>query len=136
VSRIWDSLKKVEKHLAVQGSRDCAEVRKERVPDRRCSERVWAYWPVLVYGYTTEKEPFHEGTEALHVNANGGLITLTTAMAPGQNLLLINKLNNKEQECHVVCERPKCLERTAVVIRFLQPVSDFWDLEDGASGKT
>jgi hypothetical protein len=98
----------------------------EPVNERRRGDRLWVYLPVLVYGRTIESEPFHEGTEALRVNAAGGLITLTTPVQRGQRLLLINKVNKKEHECHVVAERSKYLARTAVVIGFEQPAPDFW----------
>lgn len=124
VSRLWDLLKKVEQYeteifdQSVPGARDV-------VVERRCDERVWLYSPLLVYGHTTENEPFHERTEGLHVNAGGGLITLTTSVTEGQRLLLINKLD-QEQECQVVGERSKHLTRAAVAIEFLRPVPDFW----------
>ena len=98
----------------------------ERVAERRHGERQWVYLPVLVYGRTIESEPFHEGTEALRVNAGGGLITLTSPVRCGQRLLLINKVNQKEHECHVVAERSKYLQRTAVVVGFEEPAPDFW----------
>ena len=97
MSRLWDLLKKVEQYETeifdqnVPGDRDV-------MVERRCGERVCLYSPLLVYGHTTENEPFHERTEGLHVNAGGGLITLTTSVTKGQRLLLINKLD-QEQEC-------------------------------------
>ncbi|MGA8984257.1 MAG: hypothetical protein WB470_16395 [Candidatus Acidiferrales bacterium] len=124
MSRLWDLLKKVEQYETeifdqkVPGDRDV-------MVERRCGERVWLYSPLLVYGRTTENEPFHERTEGLHVNAGGGLITLTTSVTKGQRLLLINKLD-QEQECRMVCERSKHLTRAAVAIEFLRPVPDFW----------
>jgi hypothetical protein len=80
----------------------------------------------LVYGYTSENEPFHEGTEALHVNPCGGLITLNSPVVHGQALILINKANEKEQKCHVVCERSGYLNRVIVAVGFPEPVPDFW----------
>lgn len=105
-----------------------ARVHKETEPvnERRRGDRLWVYLPVLVYGRTIESEPFHEGTEALRVNAGGGLITLTTPVQSGQRLLLINKVNKKEHECHVVAKRSRYLQRTAVVVGFDQPIPDFW----------
>lgn len=105
-----------------------AEAREEnkQILERRQGERLWVYLPVLVYGRTIESEPFHEGTEALRVNAGGGLITLTTPVQRGQRLLLINKENQKEHECVVMAERSRYLQRTAVVIGFQEPVHDFW----------
>jgi hypothetical protein len=82
---------------------------------------------VLIYGSTDRDEPFHEQTEALRVNAGGGLITLTTAVQDGNALLLINKVNLKEQKCHVVGHRGSYLNRSAVGFEFSESVPDFWD---------
>jgi hypothetical protein len=129
VSRIWDFLHGAEadEHAPADARID-AGVQKETEPvtERRRGDRLWVYLPVLVYGQTIEREPFHEGTEALRVNAGGGLITLTTPVQRGQRLLLINKANQKEHECLVVVERSRYLRRTAVVIAFHEPVADFW----------
>jgi hypothetical protein len=127
VSRIWNFLKDAEPHTLAGARDDAVHQDGDHSPERRLSSRLWVCLPLLVYGRTVESEPFHEGTEALRVNAGGGLITLTTPVRCGQRLLLINKVNQKEHECHVVAERSKYLERTAVVIAFQQPVPDFWD---------
>jgi hypothetical protein len=127
VSRIWDSLREVELRRNGYHGRESVGTERQPVLNRRCAARVWIYSPVLVYGRTTENEPFHEATEALHVNARGGLITLGTAVNPGQTLLLINKVNLKEQKCSVVRETSAYLNRTAIVVEFPQPVPDFWD---------
>jgi hypothetical protein len=126
VSRSWNFFKEGESHTLVGAHDDALHKEGDRNPERRQSGRLWVCLPVLVYGRTIESEPFHEGTEALRVNAGGGLITLTTPVRCGQRLLLINKVNQKEHECHVVAERSKYLERTAVVIGFQEPVPDFW----------
>jgi hypothetical protein len=127
MSKIWDSLQDVEqqqnKHDYKEGlQNDC-----DPIPDRRSSKRFWANEPILVYGHADADNPFHEGTEALHVNARGGLITLSTAVNPGQTLLLINKVNLKEQQCSVVRQDSCYLNRTAIIVEFPQPVPDFWD---------
>jgi hypothetical protein len=101
---------------------------KGSIPDRRCCPRLWAYVPVLVYGRTTGNEPFHESTEALRVNASGGLITLKTPVGPLQTILLINKTNQKEQKCRVVGFRGTYLSRSAIGFEFLEPAPDFWDV--------
>jgi hypothetical protein len=126
VSRIWNLLKEAEDYLTTGAHGDSIHKSSNQTPERRRGDRLWMYLPVLVYGRTIESEPFHEGTEALRANAGGGLITLTTPVRCGQRLLLINKVNQKEHECHVVAERSKYLERTAVVIAFQEPVPDFW----------
>lgn len=126
MSRIWKFLKETDPHALVGAPDDAVRKDGGPRPERRRSSRLWVYLPVLVYGRTIESSPFHEGTEALRVNAGGGLITLTTPVRCGQRLLLINKVNQKEHECHVLAERSKYLERTAVVIGFQEPVPDFW----------
>ena len=125
MSKLWDSLKDAERYETEATDRS-AEAIGDLGVERRRGERVWLYSPVLVYGHTTGNEPFHEGTEGLHVNAAGGLITLTTSVTKGQRLLLINKLNQHEEECRVVCQRSKHLNRAAVAVEFLRPVPCFW----------
>jgi hypothetical protein len=120
-------LKEAELQAAALSRSEVVHDTAEQISERRHGDRVWVYLPVLVYGRTIESEPFHEGTEALRVNAGGGLITLTSPVTRGQRILLINKVNQKEHECHVVAERSKYLQRTAVVIGFLTPLPDFWD---------
>jgi hypothetical protein len=126
VSKIWNFLKETKPQTPAAAHDESASKNGDRIPERRRNDRLWVYLPVLIYGRTVESEPFHESTEALRVNAAGGLITLTTPVRCGQRLLLINKVNQKEHECHVVAERSKYLERTAVVIAFREPVPDFW----------
>lgn len=123
MSRLWDLLKKAEQYEAAVTDR-YAQGDRDLNTERRCGERLWLYSPLLVYGHS-ENEPFHERTEGLHVNAGGGLITLTTSVTKGQRLLLINKLD-QEQECRVVCERSKHLTRAAVAVEFIRPVRHFW----------
>jgi hypothetical protein len=127
MSKIWDSLQDVEQHLNKHDYKEDVQKHRDPIPDRRSTKRLWAYAPVLVYGYGAADNPFHEGTEALHVNAGGALITLSTAVNPGQTLLLINMVNLKEQKCSVARQKSSYLNRTAIVVKFPQPVPDFWD---------
>jgi hypothetical protein len=127
MSRIWDRLQEIERHQNMSSSTESVQDSFVPVPERRSSERFWAHEPILVYGHAAADSPFHEGTEALHVNARGGLITLSTAVNPGQILLLINKVNLKEQKCSVVREDSTYLKGTAIIVEFPQPVPDFWD---------
>ena len=127
MSRIWDRLQDIERHQNMSNLTEGVQNNFVPVPERRSSERFWAYEPILVYGHAGADSPFHEGTEALHVNARGGLITLSTAVNPGQILLLINKVNLKEQKCSVLREKSTYLKRTAIIVEFPQPVPDFWD---------
>ena len=127
MSKIWEALRQVEhgsnRRIYTENSRN----QFDHVTDRRATKRILANTPVLVYGYGGMDDPFHEGTEAITVNARGGLITLTTAVEPGQRLLLINKVNQKEEKCTVVRQGATYLNRTAIAVEFPQPAPDFWD---------
>ena len=126
VSGIWKFLKATSER-APNGARAGAETEGTgQIPERRSGARFWIYAPGLIYGRAIDSEPFHESTEALRVNAGGGLITLTIPVQRGQQLWLINKANQKERECLVVAERSRYLGRTAVVIGFQEPAPDFW----------
>ena len=127
MSKIWDALQEAEHHLHKHAYKEGVQNQGDPIPDRRSTKRLWANAPVLVYGYGARDTPFHEGTEALYVNARGGLITLNTAVHPGQTLLLINKVNLKEEKCTVVRRASTYLNRTAIAVEFPQPVPDFWD---------
>ena len=127
MSKIWEALREVERLKNRRIYTEGLQNKHDLLPDRRSTKRVLANAPVLVYGYGPTNDPFHEGTEALSVNARGGLITLTTAVIPGQTLLLINKANLKELRCTVVRQLSTYLNRTGIVVKFPQPVPDFWD---------
>jgi hypothetical protein len=127
MSKIWDALREVERSKNKSICEKGVEKHYDPIPDRRSTKRFLANAPLLVYGYAATDCPFHEGTEALSVNARGGLITLTTVVNPGQTLLLINKVNLKEEKCTVVRQTSTYLHRTGTVVEFPQPVPDFWD---------
>src|SRR5260370_13922308 len=57
--------------------------------------------PVLVYGRGDDEEPFQEETKVRRLNFPGCLITLTTTVAPGQQLILINPTTEEDQRCRV-----------------------------------
>ena len=127
MSKIWKTLREVE-HLKNKSMyAEDPYTHTSLLPDRRYTMRVMVNAPVLVYGYRATGDPFHEGTEALSVNARGGLITLTTEVDLGQTLLLINKANLKQERCTVVRQLHTYMNRTGIVVKFSQPVRDFWD---------
>ncbi len=45
-------------------------------------------YPALVYGRGVDEEPFHEETNVRVLNLRAGLITLSTRVEPGQQLVL------------------------------------------------
>jgi len=127
MSKIWEALRLAERLKNERAGKEGLRNRLDAVADRRSTTRYLANTPVLVYGYGATNDPFHERTEAHSVNASGGLITLRTAVNPGQTLLLINEANMKEEKCVVVRQVPTDLSRMGIAIKFPQPVPDFWD---------
>lgn len=129
MSKIWAAIREAERDKNLRIYNEGPEDGSDLLPDRRSTKRLAANTPVLVYGYGSMDDPFHEGTEALSVNARGGLITLTTVVNPGQTLLLINKRNEREERCTVVREVSTYLNRTGFAVKFPEPVPDFWDVD-------
>jgi hypothetical protein len=127
MSKIWDALRKAERLKNQRAYKEGLQNHWDAISERRSTKRFLANTPVLVYGYGATDDPFHEQTKALSVNAGGGLITLTSAVNPGQTLLLINEVNLKEEKCTVVRQVSTYLNRTDIVVKFPQPVHDFWD---------
>lgn len=99
------------------------------VTERRRSPRTSLYVPVFVYGYAGPDEPFHEETNTLEVNANGGLLRLGANVHFGQKLLVMNRVTKEEQECYVVtmAKRPKRAERH-VGVALAKCAPEFWGL--------
>ena len=85
------------------------------------------YVPLFVYGYTASEEPFHQETNTLEINVNGGLLHLGTNVRRGQKLLLMNRMTKEEQECYVVTlgKRPKHAE-VHVGVAFSKSAPGFW----------
>jgi hypothetical protein len=81
--------------------------------------------PVLVYGRGKDEEPFREETNVRLLNVSAGLVSLSTNVEPGQQLILINLATEKDQSCHVAFVAEKCLGRSVIGVRFNQPP---WDL--------
>lgn len=125
MSRIWDSLKDLEKHQN-RGVTDPAEPDPLSLFERRDSERLRVWLPIFVYGHSVEHEPFYENSELLFMNSLGGLITLQTTVAPGQKLLLTNKATQEEAACSVVGLRSKYLQRFAIAVAFAEPLAESW----------
>jgi len=127
MSKIWDALREAERLKNERVAKEGLHNHLDAISDRRSTNRFLANTPVLVYGYGATDDPFHERTQALSVNASGGLITLTSAVNPGQTLLLMNEANMKEEKCTVVRQVSAHLDRIGVAVKFPHPVPDFWD---------
>lgn len=101
----------------------------EQMVERRRSSRESVYVPLFIYGHTVNQEPFHQETNTLEVNANGGLLHLdeTANVHRGQKLLVMNRVSKEEQECYVVtlAKRPKRAD-LHVGVAFAKAAPDFW----------
>jgi hypothetical protein len=127
MSKIWEALREAERLKNERVRKEVSDDHEDAIPDRRSTKRFLANAPVLVYGYGATDDPFHERTKALSVNAGGGLITLASAVNPGQTLLLINEVNLKEEKCTVVRQVSTHSNGTDIVVKFRQPIPHFWD---------
>lgn len=97
-------------------------------PDRRRSRR-WVFdVSVYVYGYDSEKEPFHEEAHTLNVNATGALLLLSVPVRKGQKLLLTNRMTQQEQDCRVIFLGTKRTRTVEAGIAFPEANPDFWEL--------
>jgi hypothetical protein len=130
LSKIFEALKRAE--LASTKNSDTAATRQ---PERRRTPRVRANIPLLVYGYKG-KSPFHEDVCTVEVNAHGGSVSMQTALRPRQKLLVVNKGNERKQQCVVLSVRVRRKRGFDVAFKFLNPAPQFWqeqDLETGGS---
>jgi hypothetical protein len=126
MSKIWDALRELERLKKKRISEETLWHEYGLIHDRRCARRFLANVSVWAYGYGAADDPFYEQGEALSVNAGGGIILLTTAVNPGQPLLLLNEENLKEEKCTVVRQVSTVLNQSGIVVKFPQPIPDFW----------
>lgn len=122
MSRIYDELKRAQRERMERiGSAG------DQLPERRSSPRVEMRVPVFVYGHSGEaRDPFHEETTSIVVNANGALVTLKTRVEFGQPLLLTNAGTHEERQCRVVHFDAAAVPLAVVAIAFSEPSPDFW----------
>ena len=125
MSRIYDALKRAQSELAkAKGSQADSGF------ERRRAERIALEVPVFVYGHSRGKEPFHEETTSLVVNAHGALLPLSNHVRLGQELLLTNPATQIEQPCRVVFLAVKRARRNKVGVAFTGEAPSFWSLPD------
>jgi protein TonB len=89
--------------------------------------------PVTVNGAravegSEKREPFSENTSTVLVRANGAVIRLSSAVAPGQLLFLTNEKTRKEVVCQVVKSKGQGSASGYVELEFTQPVLGFWGM--------
>jgi hypothetical protein len=124
VSVIWDLLR--DARISSEDSPRAGEACADNV-ERRQSSRISMYVPVFVYGYTASDEPFHQHTNTLQVNVNGGLLHLNANVRYGQKLLVMNRVTHEEQPCYVVTlARGSRHSDVRVGVAFANSAPGFW----------
>ncbi len=132
MSKIFDALKEAELARAKRESYEPARKTLPNRAERRRARRINAEIPIFVYGYTRRNAPFCEEACTITINAHGGLISMRTAVQPGQRLLVTNEGNESTQECVVVSVGSLLARHVPVAFEFAGPVPQFWrNLEIG-----
>ncbi len=103
--------------------------------ERRGTARIHVHLPLFIYGYTPRGTPFYEEAHTIVINGAGGLISATSSVQPGQQLVITNEGNDQTQECVVVSVRAKLAHSSHIALKFPTPMPQFWrGLEIGKSG--
>jgi hypothetical protein len=94
--------------------------------DRRGTRRVSVHIPLFVYGRTVGGDPFYEEAYTIQVNGNGGLISMSNPVRPGQRLVVTNQGNEKTERCIVVSVAARASDRNNIALKFPEPAPHFW----------
>lgn len=93
---------------------------------RRRSQRLKARVPIEVRTQSMNKQTESEKTEALIVNAHGGLVLLAMKVQPDQMVIVANLKTGTELLSRVTSLGPSFMGKTEVGIEFIKPAPDFW----------
>jgi hypothetical protein len=97
-----------------------------KLPERRQASRIYIQIPLFVYGYTLRGDPFCEEVHTISINADGGVLSLESAVRPGQSILVTNKGNEQAQACEVVSVVARLGNSFDVEFKFPSPMPQFW----------
>jgi hypothetical protein len=112
--------------FAARGNRGTATTTVIELKDRRTTRRVSVRLPVFIYGRTPAGDPFYEETQTILVNGYGGLISLSTPVRPGQELVMTNHGNDCTEQCVVVSVEVLAEDRRKIALKFPRPAPQFW----------
>jgi hypothetical protein len=96
--------------------------------ERRRSPRSLLDMPLLVRGLSVDKKPFREETFTISVNAHGAFIALSTTVAVGQTLVLMDPQNRDEREGRVARFGSLHARLDQVCLEFARPAPEFWQI--------
>jgi hypothetical protein len=94
--------------------------------EKRRSHRLLLHVPVCVRGKNQQQQWFQEETQTLVVSAHGGLITLAAVLQVGDQLTLMNKVSNEQEEATVVFLGPMKDGKGEVGFEFAGAAGQFW----------
>jgi len=128
LSRIWEALKQAQQERSRDRAASPARDAREDDADQDCREtlRHPHIVPVLVYGSSIDKQPFHEEVDTIDASEKGCLLVLETPVVRGQRLFLTNTHTQAEQECRVVHARKLSSGKFRVGLVFCTPAPAFW----------
>ena len=104
----------------------CAAAPAREHLERRRSERFAFRVTLWVCGYSTGKGSFKEETVTLSINSHGALVSLSTNVALGQRLLLMNPQTWDEIEARVTRLTALDGQRTHIAVEFARHAPGFW----------
>jgi hypothetical protein len=123
---IFAILRRVGWFRAKRTDSDTAKIPSADRKDRRGTRRVCVHIPVFVYGRTLGGDPFHEETHTILVNGNGGLISMSSRVRPGQRLVVTNQGNDQTEQCVVVSVGARAKDRNNIALKFPARIPQFW----------
>ncbi len=95
---------------------------------RRRSRRVRARIRVVVRMQARHRESVSEETDALVVNAHGGLVLLGAMVTKDQFVTIVNLKTREELLARVTNVGQRFMGKAQVGIEFIRPDADFWGI--------
>jgi hypothetical protein len=96
--------------------------------ERRRSERFPSRVTLMVCGQLTGNVPFKEETVTLSINSHGALLALSTNVALGQKLLVMNPQTWDEVEARVSRLAALHDQSNEIAVEFAKPAVGFWPI--------
>jgi hypothetical protein len=84
---------------------------------------------VRVHGCGPEATPLDEQAYTLRVTDNGGELMLSTPVRPGQELLLINEVSQRQQSCRIAGAHRRGPHTVVIAVTFPAPHPEFWQTQ-------
>lgn len=93
---------------------------------RRASKRMAMRVPVQVFRWSPEQGAMPEESATIVVNAGGSLVPLSSGVALGEKVFVVNKSTQERQECRVAYVGPHVCGKTRVGLAFEYALPKFW----------